>query len=403
MLLKKYLSRLSELSDIRLFFSRYLVNFIGLVEILCLPLLLDPGIYTEVELMRQFFLMAPLLILGAHSGYLISLYKEKRDLQLSLVIMTGLIGVGVSAVVSLMVGGLLPALAVFLMILVASMEKVLVGRGNLIVASVYKAIISGVLICFALYAYYIKLDVSALALYSGCIIVGILLWGFVIWFTSDLKEFQGSINFRRSVHEFLHLARHGFLINIQSYALIAYFIFDRIIVKSYYSDYSSEYAIGFSLSQIVFIAVNTVAFAAQQKVGENLNKFKLKDYNKMLIVTIILYAVTLVVAVPMIYLFSQWVTGYGNFVNSFILIVTFFGAYYAVSAISVIGFYQGMAMKSLYVVVFFLMLNIVMTIGLAENDYGYYSNLFKSGLLLLLSAIVFDKMIRLEFNKNSSA
>lgn len=398
-MLKKYLSRLSELSDLRLFLARYLVNFIGFVEIVCLPLLFDPGFYTEVELMRQLFLMAPLLILGTHSGYLICLYKERRDLQLSLVTMTVLIGVGISAVVSVTVGSLLPALAVFLMILVAGLEKVLVAQGALIVASIYKAMISAALLGVGLYAYMVKLEVSALTLYSGCVVVGVLLWGGVIWFSADLAGLRAQINLRRSVREFVDLAQHGFLISVQSYILVGYFLFDRFVVNSYYHGHASEYALGFSLSQIIFIAVNTVAFAAQHKVGVRLDEFSLKNYNQMLTTTFILFVVLLGVAVPMVYLFSQVIDGYGSFINSFFLIAIFFGGYYAISAIAVIGFYQGMARKALVVVVFFFLLNAVITWGLIADGYGYYGNLVKSGLLLLLSAAVFDQMIRREFKR----
>lgn len=399
MLLKKYLSHLSELSDLRLFIVRYLVNFIGFVEIISLPVLLDPSFYTKVELMRQLFIMAPLLILGAHSGYLICLYKERRDLQLSLMIMTVLIGAVISIAISLTVGGLLPAIAIFLMILVASLEKVLVAGGKLIVASVYKAVISGALIGIALYANLMNLDVSALSLYSGCVVVGVLLWGVVIWFTIDLDGLRAQINLRRSISEFLDLARYGFLISLQSYVLVGYFLFDRLIVNSYYSEYSSEYALGFSLSQIIFIAINTISFAAQHKIGVNLDQFSLKMYNQMLLTTLTLLAALLSVALPMIYLFSQIVNGYGEFINTFALVASFFGTYYAISAVAVTGFYRGMTKKALIVSVVFLLLNILVTLGLAENKFGYYENLFKSGLILLSGALVFDQMIRQDFNR----
>jgi hypothetical protein len=397
------LRRLSELSDLSLFLARYLVNFIGLVEIIFLPLLFDPDIYTNVELIRQLFLMAPLLILGAHSGYLICLYKERRDLQLSLVIMTVLIGAGISVAVSVMVGGLMPAVAVFLIIIVASLEKVLVAKGKLIVASVYKAIISAALIGFALYANQMALDVTAITLYSVCVVVGVLLWICLIWFTADLKELRAQINLKQCVREFLDLARHGFLVSVQSYILVAYFLFDRLVVNSYYKNYSSEYAIGFSLSQIIFIAINTVAFAAQHKVGVRLNKFLLIDYNKMLANTFIILVVLLAFTVPIIYLLGWFITGYGNFVNSFAIISFFFGGYYAVSALAVVGFYQGMARKALYILLFFLILNILVTLGLVQYDLNYYFNLLKSGLLLLISAVVFDQMIRREFDRQCTA
>jgi hypothetical protein len=353
--------------------------------------------------MRQLFLMAPLFILGAHSGYLICLYKESRDLQLSLMIMTVLIGASVSAVVGVIIGGLLPAVAVFLMILVASLEKVLVAKGKLIVASVYKAIISGVLTLIALCLYLMKLEVSPLALYSGCVVAGVLMWGIVIWFTADLDVLLAQINLRRSVREFFQLARHGFLISVQSYVLVGYFIFDRLIVNSYYNYYSSEYALAFSLSQIILIAINTIAFAAQHKIGVNLNEFSLKIYNQMLATTFILLFVLLGLALPIIYIFGLIVNGYGEFINSFILIAIFFGGYYAISAMAVIGFYKGMAKKALYVLVFFLFFNVIITSVLIEYDYGYYKNLLKSGLLLLLSAVIFDQMIRREFNRQNSA
>jgi len=229
------------------------------------------------------------------------------------------------------------------------------------------------------------------------------LWGIVIWFNADLDVLRAQINLRRTTHEFIDLVRHGLLIGVQGYVLVAYFLFDRLIINSYYHDYSSEYALSFSLAQMIFIAVNTVAFAVQHKIGVNLNQFSKKSYNQMLATTFILLAFLLMVTVLMIYLFGWVVNGYGDFINSFVLIAVFFGGYYTISAFAVIGLYKGMASKALFILVMFLILNILITLVFINYNCDYYDNLSKSGLLLLISAVVFDKMIRREFDRRCSA
>jgi hypothetical protein len=62
-----------------------------------------------------------------------------------------------------------------------------------------------------------------------------------------------------------------------------------------------------------------------------------------------------------------------------------------------------MARKALYILLFFLILNILVTLGLVQYDLNYYFNLLKSGLLLLISAVVFDQMIRREFDRQCTA
>ena len=132
------MNRLFQLSDKRLLLTRYLVNLVGLVEIISLPILFSPDFYSQVELSRQLFLLAPLFILGGHSGYLLCFYKENRNLQSSLVVTSSLIGLVVASFVASFVPGFFPAIAAFLVILVTSLEKILVTKGKLFAASVYK-------------------------------------------------------------------------------------------------------------------------------------------------------------------------------------------------------------------------------------------------------------------------
>ena len=249
------------------------------------------------------------------------------------------------------------------------------------------------LIGSALTLYFLNLSISSLELYSVCVSVGLVLWVCFVWIRYNLNLLRISFHLRRYFFEFIDLSRNGFLISIQSYILVGYFLVDRLFVNTYFAAHSSEYALGFSVSQIIFIAVNTLAFSAQQKVGEGLKKFTLKDYNNLLIIVIVLFSCFFLVSTPLVYLFSLFLSGYGNFVFTF-MIVSFF-------MVLIMQFQQlvlldsiKMSKDSLFLIVTFSIFNIILSIVVQSFSLGYYFSIFKSGLLLLFSAVIFDRIIR---------
>ena len=140
--LKKYISHLSELTDLRLLIVRYFVNFIVLIEILTLPLVLRPEDFTSLEYLKNLMLFAPILLFGVNSGYINRVYKDKLDDRYALILAVTIITLLVFCILSWSLANMLPAIAISLYIIVVGCEKILIADGFLVLASLYKAFYS---------------------------------------------------------------------------------------------------------------------------------------------------------------------------------------------------------------------------------------------------------------------
>ncbi len=135
--MKKYSHLLSELPDLKVFVTRYGINFIVLIETILLPVLLSPTFYTEVEFLRYLFLVVPVLLWGAHSGYLYILYRRGEDLATALMVFSIVSGVTAALSIFLFLGEVFVAIAALLAIILISTEKVLIAKKKLVLASLH--------------------------------------------------------------------------------------------------------------------------------------------------------------------------------------------------------------------------------------------------------------------------
>ena len=395
-MLKKYLNHLSELSDIRLLVVRYAVNFVGFIEILLLPVLLDPGFYTDVEFLRYLMMLAPIFLFGAHSGFLYQFYNNKIDHIKILCLFSFLVSSVIATLIFFITEKILVSIAIFCLILVSPLEKWLVVSGKLILASVYKSFISISMIILGCVSFLYYNGESFTDIYSLSIIIGSLVWGVYLLSLvkapfSSLLDVEGFSSFYQGV---IQLVKSGFVINIQSYVLVAYFLFDRFFIGQFYSESEREYALAFSLSQIIFIGLNTIAFSAQRNIGSSIQTYTLENYSRGIKLVFMLFSVLGFVGVCGVFVLNLFIAGYGDFIYSFIITSIFYGAYYAFSSFSVVAFYKNLSFSALFILLVFMILNITLSYLLISYKGGYYLMLFKSGLLLLLSSLVMDKYIR---------
>jgi hypothetical protein len=190
------------------------------------------------------------------------------------------------------------------------------------------------------------------------------------------------------------LIKRGFFLASYSYILLFYLILDRQAIVNNYPDYLAEYTIAFSLSQVIFIAISTVAFSAQRKVGVEVDSFGSKEYASSVKRTSILFLVIYIAAAPLVYLFSLFVEGYGDFFFSYLLISFLVGVFYVLSSFSVLAYYKGWVFAKL-----FLLLSMILYSYLFNNvgfgySLSYYGYLIQSGIILIVSALVLDVMLR---------
>lgn len=396
---KRFLRHLSELSSLRLVALRYAVNAIGVVEIVLLPALLAPAVYAEMETTKQMMLFAPVLLLGAATGYLHSLFAGGRDLQAALLLGSALLGIAGGAGFAFVSGSPLAGCAVFLMVMAASVEKILVSVNRLLLGSLYKALVSVSLVC-AVLAIGNSSMLSATNLYSTAVVFGCLVWlGATFWVGAlRLPRWDGM---GRARGDFRELVQNGFALNAQTYIILLYFIVDRMAISSLYPDRNAEYAIAYSVSQIVFIFMNTIAFSMQYVAGKNAAGMTATQYRQMRRTVLTLGGIIFLAAIPCVYAFSVFLPQYGNFINSFLLIASLAGVFYALSAISLVGFYLNLSAFALKLMCIALVLNVATLLLWNMVDLGYYANLVRTGVILAACAYVYDRKIELTLQRGA--
>lgn len=394
---KRFLRHLSELSSLRLVMLRYAVNAIGVVELALLPALLTPGLYADMETIKQMMLFAPVLLIGAATGYLHSLFAGGRDLKGALLLGGALVGSSGGAVYAYVSGSVLAGCAIFLLVIAACVEKILVSVNRLLLGSLYKALVSVSLVC-AVLAIGNSAMVNATNLYSTAVVLGCLAWlGATFWVGAlRLPRWDG---IGPAWNDFRELVQNGFALSAQSYILLLYFIVDRMAIATLYPDRNAEYAIAYSVSQVVFIFVNTIAFSMQYVAGKNAAGMTVSQYRQMRRTVLTVCAIIFFASIPCVYAFGQYVPQYGDFINSFLLIASLAGIFYALSAIALVGFYlnlSGYALNLLCIALGFNVLTLILTNML---DLGYYANLARTGAILAACACIYDRKIILALER----
>ena len=391
--LKKYIDLLSELANIRLFVVRYAVNAVVLVELLYLPYVLAPATFVSLEWFRNMLLFIPIVLMGANSGYVNLYYQQEGDFRFGLLISTLFIAFVSSLLVSYIVGDVFFLIAILLYLIIIGVEKILIVDGYLVLASLYKASFSVVLILMAyINGEYLadKLEAafSISIISGGCFWLLLVLWAYRRNIIKGVCSIRGAyINQFRN--EYLALVRAGFFISMQTFVLIAFFLFDRWYILNKYSLYAAEYSISFSLAQVVFIALNTVGYSMQRKLGEGMvghtrsSIKRLLKINSAFFLMLLLGSLTLIWWVIRLGVFLK----YGDFFMSYLCISFFYGLYYLLSTYSVIGLYAGLSkMFMLYILVAFT-LNFFVSNVFVLAGVGYYYFVVKSGVILLMLAI----------------
>ncbi|RXI35523.1 hypothetical protein CRU99_13860, partial [Malaciobacter mytili] len=171
--MKKYIKHLSELTNIKLFFVRYIVNFILFIEIIYLPNILEPESYVKIEFYKNVFLVIPILLFGINSGYLNVFYRMNKDLRIELIFLGLILSLFSSVFYYLIYSEIFFAFAVFCFVFVMSIEKTLVVAGYFILASIYKGIFSLILIFLVTF---FNVDDNTFIYYSISIILGTIIW-----------------------------------------------------------------------------------------------------------------------------------------------------------------------------------------------------------------------------------
>jgi hypothetical protein len=148
----------------------------------------------RVEFIKQIFLLVPFLLLGMHSGYLYVYYADKREFHVPLLVTGCLVGFLSFGLLLLYTNNVLVSCAVLSLIMAIVIEKILVSYGSLILASLYKALVSGVLIIGAVFVYVFDLNISSYSFYSLSFVFGFFAWLLLVFLYSNFFCYPSSTN-----------------------------------------------------------------------------------------------------------------------------------------------------------------------------------------------------------------
>lgn len=395
MSLKQYFQRHSKLLDLRAAAARYLINAIGFLEILILPLVLTPTDYAEIERNKQLVAFSPVVLFGAGLGYLKFHFKDESYLNSSSYTFGALIScVGVS--VLLLSAGTNPilVLAITLYIFTSAVEKLLLGCNRLLIAYSYKAFISVALITGTLLtSYYTDGAVDAGSMYSLAIIVALSTW---LLLTRESVSFPKVANFKElwgCACIYFGMIRGGFVLNLLTFAIILHFIFERKVVGDYFSEQLPGYSLAYAFSQIGIVLINAIAYGFQHKFGVTGEQLSTKEYRAYRNAMIFVYVVLLVGSIPVVYIYQQHYGGYDHLLEIYIYFYLFSVLYFALSSTSVVVLYLGLSRAALVSFLVFLSVNVLLSpyVGLSYSSIFLY--LIKSGLLIVGAGVYLDYRI----------
>lgn len=396
--MKKYINHLSELADLKLFFVRYFVNFILLVEILLVPILVNPNVYTSLEWIKNVVMFIPVALLGLHSGFINVYYGKAKDYRKGALLAGFLISVVSALAFFFATSSWVLALAVFSFLLIIISEKILIVDGHLLLASVYKSFHSiALLALIVFYDSYAQNNIEAVYGYS--ILIGTSIWFLCILFLyrkiiAHLMEAYSKYKisvFARAFELFqrsAELIRAGFLISAQTFLLIGFFLFDRWVILNYFPSMAASYSIAFSLCQISFIALNTIAFSFQKSLGEKVHEIRLVELKRLLAINGLFFIFLFVSSSVFVYIVSEMniFSGYGDYFFTYIILNFFYGLYYFFASYAVIAIYKGFSKLLLVLMLMAFVLDVLLTGLLVELGYDFI--LWKSGLILMLVSLI---------------
>ncbi len=236
---------------------------------------------------------------------------------------------------------------------------------------------------------------DSMRVYSISISIGVAIWLILVVKITGLRSIGINPRELKKLVPFgKQLIQSGFLISAQSYILVSYFLLDRYVTIKYFPEFGPEYAIAFSFCQIVFIGLNTIAYGAQQKVGEGIKTYSIVRYSNAIKMVIGFFLLVSVATTVLVFISSFYFVDYGKFYYSFAIIILFFGGYYVMSSFAVVAFYKDLTNTTTLFLLGALVTNLVLTFICLHFELGYYANLVKSGFLLLANAFLVDRLIR---------
>jgi hypothetical protein len=394
MLLKQSFLRHFELIDFRLSAARYAVSAVSALEVILLPLLIDPSLYAGIEKNRQILSFLPLALLGSSLGYIKVYFDGKSERAHADLFNGALISAFFAALLIFTFTSLISfAIATFLFILCTATERIAFVNGNLILATIYKGIIS--IFVLALFVFIKRFYSNSLSLdiYFVSVCLGCTIWLIIISYRIiNIRNliFQNNFSFAKKYYSMIS---EGFFLNALTYAIVLYLMVDRRIIEHFYPSSHYHYALSFSLSQLSLILINTIAYSFLYKMGDEQKIISFKNYKTYRTTAVFSFFFVYICGMIGGYIYLAFIVNAEDALYIYSIVSFFLGLYFAISAATVLALYLDLARAGLAIFVASIALNLVISPGLAFGNWPVEIYLVKSGVILTLSAVALDFLI----------
>lgn len=374
-----------------LFLVRYGVNGVFALELFLIPLLLTPAYYSSIEYTRNALALAQFALMGAYTGYVYKFYQDRTDHFVSLLIGSSVVAVLTGISYGILFKSVPLAAAAICIILSVVIEKRLQIYRCFVYASLFRAISSIVLIVAAYCASRSFFNLPAADLYGYALITAFLLWSGFCFKTLKMCSLEYQVEKESRFHwaSVWVFIKKGFIVNLATQFLSYYLFYDRFLITNKYSNYIGGYSLAFNVSQLVFVGLNTISFVYMSDIGDMANDLNKRFLARKLAAAGILLTCLYILGAIACFVYSCYVKSYFGLFNSYLVIASLFGAYYAVSVISSAVLFTNTSNHLAIILGIVLLIKI----GIAKLVFplitvDYFQYLLFSGAMLLGAGIV---------------
>ena len=362
-------------------FKRYVFYGFIALEILLLPKLLSSDVYGVYEYIKATSNLLPMTLLGAHSGYMFSLYNKKKDYFNSLFFI-GIIVLLISGLVaSVFLKNGVYAITTIVVGLSFILEKRLLTQKRFTKAILFKPILSVCLLAVVFLSVQLgsanTLGWPLIMAYALSIVIMLTL----SWPDLNLKGF-GFSALRNQIKEFGQLVKWGFTINLAT-ILFGLFIFnDRYFIKQYYFDELASYSLAFNFAQMVIIGITSVGLLTSVQIGESRESINTQKLKGIIVKAFGLFVVLGSLGWLAIFLYQYWVKGFEGIHAYYLFCILISGVFFVFGTISSDIFYHGKQTQLSLALLVALIISIVASFYIVEYFESAYILLIKSFILM---------------------
>lgn len=366
---------------------RLLLYVVSFVEILALPLLLEKELYANFEYLKNAVFLFPIALIGAHSGYTYTYYKEGSDNFSSLLRVGFIVSVILAAVLSAFFQNAYLTIPFILINLFAIFEQKLKINKQFVTAFAFKPLISAVTLIISGLTFYnlIRWEEDENLLLSIVFLMAFIVWS-LICRRSIFDSFKkSSLSLRVNLNIYMLFIKKIFTGVMASSILMAYFFLERFYVDRLFGGELPEYSLSFNLVQILIILLTTLSYFSGNLLGERLytiRKIDLRGYFRLLLLgfTMLVIGMSILTAILNYYIYTEF--------NSLVILTVIMsltkGFVFLVGILTPLAVYKDFNNSMMFCMITLIIFSGVFALTHRYYEYNIVQYLTINGLILIV-------------------